>query len=1207
MLIKEVFATKIQEKIEPVIKVGELANEAKLAQELNSYVVTPKIEEYLENFLEHYTDTFYSETGKIGVWISGYFGSGKSYLAKIIGLLTENRQIQGINAVELFPSRLDPDSIRTGSIKRHLSRMKQCDTQVMAFNINSLTDSKTTHLARLLLSQFHQSKGYSSNLLYSSVIESELDKRGKLLDLYSKIEEKTGRDWEDIRTNLSFYQRQLNQAICETIPDVFTCEEDIFNALRTAEQGQLFNIQFLVQTLLQDIEERQKELNKSCRMVFVLDETGQWIEDESERLYQLQALVEEAAKEARGKIWFVITTHEDIGSVYQNARALQADMKKIESRFRYKCPLTTENIEEVLKERIFKKTISGVDEIKSVYNRNSGILRDLGELKNSGQKLPSCDEDNFVMFYPFMPYHIHLIPDLVKSLRSHGGRGEQLSGSTRTLLAVTQDVISSGRRQYLDLGVGELVSFDEIYANLAGDAEVPPDVRRELGRITETIHDGGLLTQRVAEVLYLIGEVPYIPRTIDNIARLLLQSTDDDLPRLVSLIQPELEKLVEAKLVAVIGGEYEYLTGERRNFEEAVRTSEAQLNRFQYKAEAMGGFASQGIGFSTVPYLGNEFSVKTYFDDSLVNRRGDVEVRVYSPLQLIAGKKLVEIENESLYDENKYTIFLLSDSVPGFDQELLRYIAMKDVIDNWKGDVNRSQEERTLATEREAKDLKKLADGVRSKINEGLRRSHVIFRGSSHQVVSKPNQTVQDTLRAEIAEYWPKIYSKYDKVPVRLSKEQQAIIDILNGRKSLPAEVVQLQLFDKSGQINAQSPLLSEIRIFLSTRKQRQLRTLGKDFVDHFSTPPYGWQDGVVRTGVAALVRSGDMSLLIGKKPYRNPIDRELQAALRNIREFVKVELVIEDVDVDHQTLIDVRSLLITLKGSRDIDETSVALSTEFESLSDEVLQKARQVELWANGAKFPVPPEFEKGKSTIETILDLTNPISRVNEIHANRDEINVGVISIRALADFQEKSGSIFVNMHSFWRELGFVKYQLPKDGNCRLFLDEFDGAYKAARVADSNVWKELQGYRSQAEFELNSLKNSWKEEAKKKVLDAIASISETLSVAGLDQELEDELAKPLNDWLDNLESITGLAEIANLPTDANRLIFSLELRIKQKLAEKRPPPPPQKPVEQVRVQSYFLRSRISDVDEWEKLMDKLDSKVKELLKSGKDVELV
>jgi hypothetical protein len=54
----------------------------------------------------------------------------------------------------------------------------------------------------------------------------------------------------------------------------------------------------------------------------------------------------------------------------------------------------------------------------------------------------------------------------VKSLRSKGGRGEQLSGSTRTLLAIAQDVLRAGRRPYLTLEVGEIVPFDEIYGNL---------------------------------------------------------------------------------------------------------------------------------------------------------------------------------------------------------------------------------------------------------------------------------------------------------------------------------------------------------------------------------------------------------------------------------------------------------------------------------------------------------------------------------------------------------------------------------------------------------------------------------------------------------------------------------------------------------------------------------------------------------------------
>jgi hypothetical protein len=326
--------------------------------------------------------------------------------------------------------------------------------------------------------------------------------------------------------------------------------EQVQAALRNAESGELFNVKFLVRTILDDLEQQQKHTKRPARIVLLLDESGQWIEDSGERLAQLQALVEEAAEAGRGRIWVMVTTHEDMGSIYQNAKRLEAhgDFKKIEGRFQQKWNLTTENIELVLEDCIFRKNIQGKQRVEALYNSSPGLIRDLGELKNTAQVLPECSEERFVAFYPFLPYQIHLIPEVVKSLRSKGGRGEQLAGSTRTLIAITQAVLRAGRRSYLDLNVGELVSFDEVYGNLASEGEVTADARRDLSRIEEVVPGAVPLTRRVAEVLYLIRELGYIPKTIDNIARLLIEHAEDDLAMLINRIRPELDKLVKARL-----------------------------------------------------------------------------------------------------------------------------------------------------------------------------------------------------------------------------------------------------------------------------------------------------------------------------------------------------------------------------------------------------------------------------------------------------------------------------------------------------------------------------------------------------------------------------------------------------------------------------------------------------------------------------------
>ena len=498
MKIGQIFETRITEKIEPVIKVGEVQDEKKLASEIGSFVVTPHIEEYTDTFLDHYTETIRKQTTEIGVWISGYFGSGKSHLAKMLAQVTANRSLDGIPASKRFNARVPSSADRKKSIERSLSLLNNCATTVLAFNLNTLTDSRSTPLPTLLLSQYYLSKGYSSNYIFAKVIEAELDKLHKLTAFHQEVEKRSGKSWVNIQTNPNFYRKHLYGAVCTIAPELFSTPDEVAEALRNAEKGEIFNIEFLIKTILTDAKAQEKETGKPARIFFVLDESGQWIEDQQGRLAQLQALVEEAAIQGQGKIWILVTTHEDMGSVYKNAHALDSDFKKIEGRFRFKFGLTTENIELVLEDRIFKKTLAGKKEVETIYQDNAGVIRGLGELANVSQNLPQCSIENFVKFYPFFPYQIHLIPEIVKALRSKGGRSDSLSGSTRTLLAITQDVIRAGRRNYLQSPVREMVSFDEIYFNLLQEGEISADIRREISKIQSVVPAATDLTPKLA-------------------------------------------------------------------------------------------------------------------------------------------------------------------------------------------------------------------------------------------------------------------------------------------------------------------------------------------------------------------------------------------------------------------------------------------------------------------------------------------------------------------------------------------------------------------------------------------------------------------------------------------------------------------------------------------------------------------------------------
>lgn len=1204
MKIGEIFETKITEKIEPVIKVGEVQDEKKLASEIGSFVVTPHIEEYMDTFLEHYTDTIRKKTTEIGVWISGYFGSGKSHLAKMLAQVSANRTLEGIPATKRFNARIPQSAERKKSIERSLSLLDNCATTVLAFNLNTLTDSRSTPLPTLLLSQYYLSKGYSSNYIFAKVIEAELDKLHKLNAFHQEVENRSGKSWVSIQSNPNFYRKHLYGAVCGIAPELFSTPDEVAAALRNAEKGEIFNIEFLIRTIITDTKEQEKEKGKPARVFFILDESGQWIEDQHGRLAQLQALVEEAAIQGQGKIWLLVTTHEDMGSVYKNAHALNSDFKKIEGRFRFKFGLTTENIELVLEDRIFKKTLNGKKEVEKIYQDNAGVIRGMGELANVSQNLPQCSSENFVKFYPFFPYQIHLIPEIVKALRARGGRSDSLSGSTRTLLAITQDVIRAGRRNYLQAPVGETVSFDEIYYNLLQEGEISADIRREISKIPSVVPAATDLTPKLAEVLFLTGELNYLPKTADNLARLLVADTSQDLASLQPVIEAELEKLKKAKIVARIGDEWEFLTGERRTFEEAVDTIATQL-KFQDREDGLNKLISTHIlGFDTIPFKGHDFQVRLSFDNKTLVKNGHVDIHIISPFGHYSGKTISDYENESLKPENQQIIYIFCDRVPQFSDQLDRYIAMKEVVDKWQGDPNKSVTERELANSKATSDLPKLKDVVEASIRQGLRQGHLIFRGSSRPIVCKTGQKPGEAVRSEIGDYFGSLYSKYDKLPIRIKSEQQDISDVLAGAKNPSQDVKSLKLYDKTGQLDTHLPLIDEIRIYLTNRQNKKQRTLGQEILDNFEKPPYGWDPNALRIGLAAMIRAGLIKIVVGKKVYTNPADTELTTTMRNSKSFSKAEMILEETDVDTAVLIAVRTLLIKLTGNRKIDETPSDITVVSVKYLTDVKKKGGDAQIWAKAANFPVPEFFKAGMESIETLLSLTNPVHHVKEWESKSPTIENELNEVLAVHAFYGKNAEPFKGTRELYSTLQSIQYKIPKENVIHHLLNNYATADKDATIHKKDVWKTLQDNKAHALTEVELLKRAWKQAATESLLPLKSRVEQEKATGLLTEKELATFQTTLQDMVSEIDVESDLIKIALLPDSVKDRVKDQISRLEQLIKGKDTGGDGGKRIKKIKL--IPSPRRIKTLTEWNGLKTDLDVQINSALNQGDEVEL-
>ena len=186
MKIQNMFQKDIDRDINGVIKVMQ-DDDRSLEQELSEYIITKELRRHFRTFFDNYTKAIDQPTDKIGVWISGFFGSGKSHFLKILSYLLSNQEVCGKRAIDYFADKFDDPMMYAQAVKS-----VSVPTQSILFNIDiegPLTKDKTAVL-RVFAKMFYNHCGFYGDDLKIAKLEREIEKQEALLEqLETQVQE----------------------------------------------------------------------------------------------------------------------------------------------------------------------------------------------------------------------------------------------------------------------------------------------------------------------------------------------------------------------------------------------------------------------------------------------------------------------------------------------------------------------------------------------------------------------------------------------------------------------------------------------------------------------------------------------------------------------------------------------------------------------------------------------------------------------------------------------------------------------------------------------------------------------------------------------------------------------------------------------------------------------------------------------------------
>ena len=819
MILKSIYKADIDRDINGVIKVAQ-DDERSIRQELSEYIITRELRKHFNTFLNNYEKSLSYPTDKIGVWISGFFGSGKSHFLKMLSYLFSNRVVDGKHAVDYFADKFDDPMMFA-----QLERCIKVPTETILWNIDlkgPLNKDKTAIL-RVFAKVFYEHRGFYGDDLKVAKLEQFIDKSGKLDAFKKRFEEINGEKWENARDAFAFFEDDVVKVLEETLDMSETAARNWFNGTETADIS--------IEQLVKEIKEYIDSKGKDFRLLFMVDEVGQYIGSDGNLMLNLQTIVEEIGSKCSGRVWVVVTSQEAIDSV---TKIVGDDFSKIQGRFNTRLSLSSSSVDEVIKKRILAKNVYAESLLKMVYGTNSAVLKNLFTFNQAVLDLKGyASEYEFVETYPFVPYQFKLMQNVLAQIRKHGNSGKHLSGGERSMLSGFQEAAQAIENK----DENALIPFSLFYNTVHTFLE--SSIRRVIDRcqLAADNHDGiEDYDVSVLKLLYLIRYVDDIRANVDNITTLMVDDIRADKITMRKQVQESLDRLVSQNYVSRNGDMYTFLTDDEQEIEIDIRNTPVDsANIIQSIAQ---------IIFSDL-YLSKKFKYGKYdfpydqiIDDTVIGQlTGAIRLRmitVASDYYNSDGQMLImksSTDNEA--------IFVLSNNNPYFDElesaaKIRKYVKSKNVsqLPEAIQHIIRNKQQQATAYEKDAK----------QHISNAICEAKAYVSG---EVSMTKSSTVKDKIETALSALVDNVYTKLGYIKHNFDSDDQLLQLLLKQPKQLTME----------GAVSVYNPdAVKEIEQYLDIQEAKMLPTSMGDIQRRFSAIPYGWREIDIAATVITLV-----------------------------------------------------------------------------------------------------------------------------------------------------------------------------------------------------------------------------------------------------------------------------------------------------------------------------------------------------------------